>query len=164
MAGKRSVTVSRVIPASADDIWRVLDDTGRYAEWVALTLDVTRHDGEAVVGATYEERNKVVGPIKGSSRWRVVDRDPGRSSLHEGEGLPLVKNVSIEFRTEAAGESTEVTSTLRYDTTLGPIGGLIDKVAHGQTVAAQEQSLANLEELVRSEAAAPADQAVRSPS
>ena len=90
MAGKRTVTVSRVIPAPSEQIWRVLDDTSRYAEWVPQTLEVTRNDGEAVVGATYDERNRVVGPITGSSRWRVVERDPGRYSLHEGEGLPLV--------------------------------------------------------------------------
>lgn len=161
MAGSKSVTVSRVIPASQDDVWKVLDDTSRYAEWVPQTLEVTHSDGEGVVGATYEERNRVVGPIKGNSRWRVVERDQGRYSLHEGEGLPLVDNVSIEFRTQAAGESTEVTSTLRYDTTLGPVGALIDKAAHGQTVAAQEQALANLEQLVKSSAAAPEGQAVR---
>jgi uncharacterized protein YndB with AHSA1/START domain len=148
MAASRSVVVSRVIPAPADRIWEVVDDTSRYAEWVPQTLEVTRNDGEAVVGATYDERNKVLGPIKGSSRWRVIERDPGRYSRHEGEGLPLLTNVSIEFRTEAAGESTEVTSTLRYDPTLGPLGALIDKAAHGQTVAAQEQALQNLEQLV----------------
>ena len=159
MAGKRSVIVSRVIPAPSEQVWRVLDDTSRYAEWVPQTLEVTRNDGEAVVGATYDERNRVVGPITGNSRWRVVERDPGRHSLHEGEGLPLVTNVSIEFRTAPAGESTEVTSTLRYDSTLGPLGALIDKVAHGQTVAAQQKALANLEELVvreRAQAAAAA--------
>ena len=152
MAGKRSVTVSRVIPAPPEEVWRILDDTSRYAEWVEQTTEVTRNDGEAVVGATYDERNTVVGPIKGSSSWRVTERDPGRYSLHEGEGLPLVTNISIEFRTEPAGESTEVTSTLRYDNTLGPVGALIAKLSHGQTVAAQEKSLANLEELVRSTA------------
>ena len=154
MAGSKSVTVSRVIPAAPEDVWRILDDTSRYAEWVPQTLDVTRNDGEAVVGATYDERNAVVGPIKGSSRWRVVERDPGRHSRHDGEGLPLVKNVSVEYTTAAAGESTEVTLTLRYDTTLGPLGALIDRVAHGQTVAAQEQALANLEAAVTREAAA----------
>jgi carbon monoxide dehydrogenase subunit G len=153
MAGRKSITVSRVIPASSEQIWQVLDDTSRYAEWVPQTLEVTRNDGEAVVGATYDERNEVFGPIKGNSRWRVVERDPGRYSLHEGEGLPLVSNISIEFRTEPAGESTEVTSTLRYDTTLGPVGGLIDKAAHGQTVSAQEEALANLEALVKTEVA-----------
>ena len=156
MAGKRSVTVSRVIPASREEIWKVLDDTSRYAEWVPQTLEVTRNDGEAVVGATYEERNQVFGPIKGNSRWTVVERDTGRYSRHDGEGLPLVANVSIEFTTEAAGESTEVTSTLRYDTTLGPVGALIDRAAHGQTVAAQEKALANLEALVKTRAPAQA--------
>jgi uncharacterized protein YndB with AHSA1/START domain len=151
MAGEKAVTVSRVIAAPAEDIWKILDDTSRYAEWVEQTTEVTSNDGEAVVDATYEERNTVFGPIKGSSRWRVVERDPGRYSRHDGEGLPLVKNVSIEFTTQAAGESTEVTVTLRYDTTLGPLGALIDRAAHGQTVAAQEKSLANLEELVRRE-------------
>jgi uncharacterized protein YndB with AHSA1/START domain len=148
MAASKSVIVSRVIPAPSERVWEVLDDTSRYAEWVPQTVEVTRNDGEAVVGATYDERNTVLGPIKGSSRWRVTERDPGRYSLHEGEGLPLLKNLSIEFRTEPAGESTEVTSTLRYDPTLGPLGALIDKAAHGQTVAAQEKALANLEELV----------------
>lgn len=152
MAGEHSVTVSRVIPAPAEEIWRILDDTSRYAEWVEQTTEVTRNDGEAAVGATYDERNTVVGPIKGSSHWRVTERDPGRYSRHDGEGLPLVKNISIEFRTEPAGESTEVTSTLSYDNTLGPLGGLIAKLSHGQTVAAQEKSLANLEELVRTPA------------
>jgi uncharacterized protein YndB with AHSA1/START domain len=149
MAGEKSVTVSRVIPAAPEEIWRVLDDTSRYAEWVPQTVAVTRNDGEAVVGATYDERNEVFGPIKGSSRWRVVERDEGRYSLHEGEGLPLLENLSIEFRTEPAGESTEVTSTLRYDTKLGPVGALIDKLAHGQTVAQQEKALANLEGVVK---------------
>ncbi len=83
----------------------------------------------------------------------MVERDPGRSSLHEGEGLPLVDNISIEFRTEPAGESTELISTLRYDTTLGPLGALIDKLVHGQTTAAQEKALENLEQLVLSESA-----------
>ena len=153
MAASKSVTVSRVIPAPSERVWEVLDDTSRYAEWVPQTLEVTRNDGQAVVGATYDERNEVFGPIKGESHWRVVERDPGRFSRHDGEGLPLVKNLSIEFRTEPAGESTEVTSTLRYDTTLGPVGALIDKLAHGQTVAAQERALANLEELVATQVA-----------
>lgn len=149
MAASKSVTVSRVISAPPQAIWRVLNDTSRYAEWVPATLEVTRNDGEGVVGATYDERNRVVGPIKGDSRWRVVEADE-KHSLHEGEGLPLVKNLSIEFRTQPVGEATEVTSVLRYDTTLGPLGALIDKLAHGQTVAAQEQALANLEQLVGS--------------
>jgi len=152
MAGSNAITVSRVIPAPGEAVWRVLDDTSRYAEWVPQTLEVTRSDGEAALGATYDERNRVVGPIKGSSHWRVVERDPGRYSLHEGEGLPLVKNVTLEIRTQAAGESTEVTVTLRYDTTLGPLGSLLEKLSHSQTVAAQEESLANLERVV---AAAP---------
>jgi len=160
MAGSKSVTVSRVIPASRDDLWRVLNDTRRYAEWVPQTLEVTHSDGEGVVGATYHERNRVFGPIKGDSRWRVVEADE-RHSLHEGEGLPLVDNVSIEFELQPAGESTEVTLTLRYDTTLGPLGALIDKAAHAQTVASQGKALANLEALVRAEAAAPEGQAER---
>lgn len=161
MAGSKSVVVSRVIPASPEALWGVLNDTSRYAEWVPQTLEVTHSDGEGVVGATYHERNQVFGPIKGDSRWKVVESD-SRHSLHEGEGLPLVKNISIEFQTHGVGEATEVTLTLRYDTTLGPVGALIDKAAHGQTVASQEKALENLEELVvRESAAVPEGQAVR---
>jgi uncharacterized protein YndB with AHSA1/START domain len=152
MAGSKSIVVSRVIPAAQERVWKVLDDTSRYADWVPQTLEVTRNDGEAVAGATYDERNEVFGPIKGKSRWRVVAREEGYS-LHEGEGLPLVKNLSIEFRTQPAGEATEVTSTLRYDPTLGPVGALIDKAARGKVVSEQQQALANLEELVTSQVA-----------
>ena len=159
MAGSKSVVVSRVMPAAQEDIWKVLNDTRRYAEWVPQTLEVTHSDGEGVVGATYHERNQVFGPIKGDSRWRVVESTP-QHSLHEGEGLPLVKNISIQFDTKPAGDSTEVTLTLRYDNTLGPLGALIDKAAHGQTVAAQEKALENLEGLVTREAGVPEGQAV----
>ena len=152
MAGSRSVSVSRTIPAPPEAIWMVLNDTSRYAEWVPQTLAVTRNDGEAVVGATYDERNRVLGPIKGSSRWRVVESDE-RHSLHEGEGLPLVKDVSIEFATQPVGEATEVTSTLRYDMKLGPLGAVLDRLARGQTVHEQEEALVNLEQIVAREGA-----------
>lgn len=151
MAAEQSIVTSAVIPAAQEDVWKIVNDTSRYAEWVEATLEVTRSDGEGVVGATYDERNKVAGPLKGSSRWRVVACEPMRRTLHEGEGLPLVSNLSIETLLEPAGESCEVTLRLRYDTTLGPLGSLINSFSKGQVEAEQRKSLDNLAALVERE-------------
>lgn len=48
--------------------WRPLSNTGRYAEWVGGTLEVTRTDGPARTGSTYYEVNPILGPWRANSR------------------------------------------------------------------------------------------------
>ena len=45
-------------------------DTSRYADWVAGTDAVTRTDGPARQGSTYDEVNPILGPWKAKSSGR----------------------------------------------------------------------------------------------
>ena len=66
------VTASAVVPASQERVFELLSDTARYSEWVTGTNAVTRTDGPAREGSTYDEVNPILGPWKASTTWRVV--------------------------------------------------------------------------------------------
>lgn len=126
MASERSIVSSVTVPVSQERAFELLADTSRYAEWVEDTLEVTRTDGPAQEGSTYDEVNRMAGPLKGRTRWTVTAHEPPRRSLHSGEGIPLASTMSVEFVTSAVDESTaEVVFTFRYTPAFGPLGSLI---------------------------------------
>jgi uncharacterized protein YndB with AHSA1/START domain len=145
MAAERAIVVSRTITARPEQVFELISDTTRYSDWAENTLEVVRTDGPARVGSTYDERNVVFGPIRASSRWKVVEHDPPRRSLHTGDGIGLARSTSVEFELVPAGESTELTLTFRYEPAFGPIGAAIDGlVARRSLEASIGRSLENL--------------------
>jgi uncharacterized protein YndB with AHSA1/START domain len=158
MAAEQSIVTSVTIGAPPEEVWKVVSDTTRYAEWVEATTAVTRSDGPGVVGATYDEQNVVFGPVHGSSKWTVVEADPPRRAVHRGEGIFLAKDLHLTMELVPAGEGTEFTQTLRYRPAFGPIGALINALGARRSVErGQQQSMRNLARLVESEATVPAD-------
>ena len=83
------VSASTVVAASLDRAWRLLSDTGRYAEWVVGTVEVTRTDGPAREGSTYDEVNPILGPWRAKTSWQVVEFTPPRRQLHVSTDLPF---------------------------------------------------------------------------
>ena len=75
------VTASAIVAASADDVFALLSDTARYSEWVTGTNAVTRTDGPAAEGSTYDEINPILGPWKAKTHWRVVEHEAPRRSV-----------------------------------------------------------------------------------
>ena len=64
-----SVSATASVSAPPDRVWELVCDTSRYAEWVAGTDAVTRTDGPAREGTTYDEVNPILGPWKARTRW-----------------------------------------------------------------------------------------------
>ena len=64
-----SVTASAVVPAPQEQVFALLSDTSRYSEWVTGTDAVTRTDGPARTGSTYDEMNPILGPWKASTKF-----------------------------------------------------------------------------------------------
>ena len=67
------VTASAMVPAPPDQVFGLISETDRYSEWVTGTDAVTRTDGPAREGSTYDEVNPILGPWKAKTHWRVVE-------------------------------------------------------------------------------------------
>jgi len=151
MARTRRLTSSAVVDAHLDRVWDLVSDTRRYAEYVEATLAVTRSDGMAHEGSTYEERNKFIGPFKVSSRWRVTEFDPPRRQVHAAERWPLVKDLRVGFECEPADNGTRVTHWIEYVPGLGALGGVLDNAMRGQIQRDLDRTAQNLKALAERE-------------
>lgn len=156
MASERSVVSSVTVPVPQERAFELLSDTSRYAEWVEDTLEVVRTDGPATEGSTYDEVNRVAGPLKGRSTWTVTEHEPPRRSLHVGEGIAIARAMSVEFEASPVdGGATEVTFTFRYQPAFGPLGGLLASAGlHRQVAAGFRKTAESFRRLAEREAQA----------
>jgi hypothetical protein len=141
-----------VIPAPVERVWEVLSATDRYAEWVAVCREVTDHHGAATVGRTYSERNVLLGPLTTRSTWTVREVEPMSRRVDTGTGFPLVHDLTSAFLLRPVPEGTELSYVVTYRFGLGRIGRVVDKAQQGGQRHAMRRSMANLAELLRSEA------------
>ncbi len=139
------LSASRDIPASPARVWEALCDTDHYAEWVAGTDAVTRTDGPAALGGTYDEINPIIGPWKATTRWDITEFDEGRRMVHSCADLPLARDFRVIMEIAPAGTGTRVTMTLRADESLGPIGWPFGKAMAPMVARDNRTSLVNLE-------------------
>jgi hypothetical protein len=141
-----------VLPFPVERVWEVLSATNRYAEWVAVVREVTDHHGTATVGRTYSEVNTLLGPLTTRSTWTVREVTPMSRRVDTGTGFPLVHDLESAFLLREVPGGTEMTYRVSYRFGLGRLGPVVDKAQQGGQRKAMRQSMANLEELLRSEA------------
>ncbi len=145
------LTASASIPAPPERVWELVSDTARYAEWVEGTDEVTRTDGPAAPGSTYDEVNPIAGPWKARSRWTVIEFDPPRRQVHRGEGLPLTAEFLVVIELTAVGGATELTLTLRGRSSGGPLGAAQFRLLRGQVERDNRKSVQSFAELAARE-------------
>jgi carbon monoxide dehydrogenase subunit G len=148
------VTASAIVPAPADRVFELLSDTARYPEWVTGTEAVTRTDGPAREGSTYDEVNPILGPWKASTHWRVVEHQRPRRSRHTTGDIPLSSHFEVEMEVASEQDVTEVTLTLRGEPSLGPIGALFARFMQGQVDRDNRRSVEAFAELAARELSA----------
>ena len=142
------------IAAPPAQVWATISDTRRYAEWVPNTLEVVTASCEtADVGVTYSERNRIAGPLTGGSSWRVTAVDPGRSTVHEGEGIWIAKTMRLEMEVAPDGEGTRYTHRFVYEPALGPLGPLVNVGLKPSLRGDMRRAAENLQRLCEREAA-----------
>jgi len=142
---ERTAAATVIVPAPPEAVWALASDPDRFAEWLELTEEVTRADKPLRLGSTYEERNVVLGPLKGRSRWTVVQHEAPRRQTHRGEGIALAASLDFFLELEPAERATQLAVGLRYRPALGALGALIDRIhMHRSLQAAMERSVANL--------------------
>ncbi|MGB6838166.1 MAG: SRPBCC family protein, partial [Dehalococcoidia bacterium] len=92
------------------------------------TVAILSVEGEPLAeGTTYRERSVVMGPWKSESRWKVTRFQPHSIQVHEGH-LSGVGRVVLTVGFEPADEGARFSMALRYDTMLGPLGALLDRL------------------------------------
>ena len=148
------VTASAVVPAPAERVFELLSDTARYPEWVTGTDAVTRTDGPAQEGSTYDEVNPILGPWKASTHWRVVEHQPPRRSRHTTGDIPLSSHFEVVMEVASEQDVSEVTMTLRGEPSLGPIGALFARFMQGQVDRDNRRSVEAFAELAARELSA----------
>src|SRR4051812_3711093 len=145
------VTASADVPASQERVFELLSDTARYSEWVTGTNAVTRTDGPAREGSTYDEVNPILGPWKASTTWRVVEHEPPRRSVHTTGDIPLSSRFDVVMEVAPEGDASEVTMTLRGEPALGPIGAVFARLMQGQVERDNRRSVEAFAELATRE-------------
>ena len=111
-----------MVPAPPDQVFGLISETSRYSEWVTGTDAVTRTDGPAREGSTYDEVNPILGPWKAKTSWRVVEHEVPRRSRHETGDIPLSSHFQVVMEVAAEGDGSRVTITLRGEPSMGPLG------------------------------------------
>ena len=151
---ERTAAATVVVSAPPEAVWALVSDPERFDEWAELTEEVIRADKPLRLGSTYEERNVVLGPIKGRSRWTVVQHEAPRRQTHRGEGIALAASLDFFMELEPAEQATQLTVGLRYRPGLGVLGALIDRFhARRAMQSAMERSAANVAAIAERELA-----------
>jgi carbon monoxide dehydrogenase subunit G len=146
------VTASAVIPAPQAAVFSLLSDTARYSEWVTGTDEVTRTDGPASEGSSYDEINPILGPWKARTHWRVVEHTPPSRSVHETGDIPLSSHFEvIQEVAPEGGEASRVTMTLRGTPAFGPVGSIFAALMKGQVDRDNRRSVEAFAELATRE-------------
>lgn len=151
---ERTAAATVVVSAPPEAVWELVSDPERFGEWAELTEEVIRADKPLRLGSTYEERNVVLGPMKGTSRWTVVQHEAPRRQTHRGEGIALAASLDFFMELEAAEQATQLTVGLRYRPGLGALGALIDRLhARRAMQSAMERTAANIAAIAERELA-----------
>ena len=141
-------SASTVVAAPVEQVWDLLCDTQRYAEYIEGTDAVTRTDGPAAPGVTYDEVNPILGPWKARPTWTVVEFDAPRRQRHTTDGIPLCRTFAVTIETAADGDGCRITFTLEGEPSLGPVGAVFARLMQGQVERDNRKSVANLAELI----------------
>jgi uncharacterized protein YndB with AHSA1/START domain len=148
------VTASAMVPAPPERVFSLLSETSRYSEWVTGTDAVTRTDGPAREGSTYDEVNPILGPWRAKTHWRVVSHEPPRRTLHETDDIPLSSKFVVVMEVTPEGDGSRVTITLRGEPSLGPLGAGFATLMRGQVERDNRRSVEAFAELATRELSA----------
>ncbi len=141
------------IDVSPQRVWATIGDTSRYAEWVVNTEAVVKASAPvARAGVTYEERNTVIGPFTGTTRWHVTAFEPGRRAVHDGEGLTIVRWMRLELIVEPDAGGTRYTQRFSYVPALGPLGPVVNLMLRPSVSRDMHRSAQALKDLCEREA------------
>lgn len=139
------------IDAPPERVWEVVMDPHRLADWVTIHRRVSDVPSRMGRGATFEQTLNLRGAHLHVS-WTVVDADPPRRAVWEGQG-PAHSRASIVYELRTHGEAgTLFDYTNEFKPPGGPLGAVAGRVLVGGLSQREAQrSLQRLKELIETE-------------
>ena len=136
-----------VVSASPRDVYDVVMDPARLADWVTI------HDhlvGDAP--SPLEKGSKLTQCLrlagrKFKVRWTVAENDPCRHVVWEGRG-PVGSHARVEYAFEPHADGTRFSYLNQYDLPGGPFGKIAGKTVARVTTREVDGSLQRLKALV----------------
>ena len=154
MAAEHTVRSTAVVAVPIEAVWELVTDPARATDWAAATAEIRRADRPLRLGSTYQERTAILGPLRGSTRWTVIEHDPPRRTVHRGEGIAIAAAMTREIALREIEGASEVTLAFRYRPALGGLGDLLDRAVFRRSLQSSlNQSARNLEALAARELA-----------
>ena len=139
------------IGAPPERVWQVVMDPHRLADWVTIHRHVEGVPPQLKRGSTFEQTLNLRGAHLHVA-WTVVDVDPPRRAVWEGQG-PAHSRASIVYELQPDGENATL---FDYPNEFKPPGGPLGAVAGrvlvgGLSQREAQRSLQRLKQLVESE-------------
>jgi uncharacterized protein YndB with AHSA1/START domain len=150
MASEHKYTASVTVAAPVERVWELMCDTSRYADWGPMTPEISRTDGPAEMGSTYDERVPVIGPWKAVLHWQVTEFEPPRRQVHTGH-IWYVRELVSEMECSPEEDGTTFALTLRVTPRLGPLGSLLERALAGSVQRDWDRTVENFKELAEAE-------------
>ena len=137
--------VSMQVDASAEDVWKVLDDPWTYANWVVGTVKIRGADPTWPAAGSKLQHAVGAWPLTIEDETEVVDCEPGRRLLMQARGWPAGE-ATVELLLHPHGELTEV--EMVETPTSGPGAWVNNKVFEAVLAKRLEETLDRLRRLV----------------
>jgi uncharacterized protein YndB with AHSA1/START domain len=135
---------TRDIPASPDEVWAVLADPKRYADWVVGAKEVRGLEGDWPAPGARFHHTVGLGPIHIHDSTSVLESSPPRRLILRARARPL-GHARIALELTQSGVGTRVVMTEEPTSPLASLGQrVLDPLIHTRNV----EALRRLEGLV----------------
>jgi uncharacterized protein YndB with AHSA1/START domain len=124
------VTASIHIPAPPRQVWQMVMDPNRLAEWVTIHRKLVRADaGPPRVGYRMDQVLHLRG-VNVEVHWELVECDAPKLAVWEGRG-PARSRAHTEYRLDAEGEGTRFDYRNNFRAPLGGLGAIVSRALVG---------------------------------
>jgi uncharacterized protein YndB with AHSA1/START domain len=135
---------TRDIPASPDQVWAVLADPKRYAEWVVGAQEVRGFEGDWPAPGARFHHTVGLGPIHIHDDTSVLESNPSRRLVLRARARPLGHaRIALELTQSGAG-----TRLVMVEEPTSPVASLLRKVVDPLIHSRNVEALRRLEGLV----------------
>ena len=124
-------TVTRMVQATPEQVWGVLEDGWSYPSWVVGASRMRAVSGEWPAKGSKLHHSAGVWPAVVNDETTVLESDPPRLLRLQAKGRPAGE-ATVELRIEAAGNGSKI--TMMEDVTRGP-GRYIPKMLRQPAIA-----------------------------